>query len=229
MTLEIEIGELRTGTYGFTIAGGRGRWLNRRLGVVDGEAFVLPWCLDPDGRFGTDRFGRTLALSPFLGVIGMPPAAPGHHPTSPPRRTGGNIDCKELVTGSRLFLPIEVPGALLSVGDGHALQADGEVSGTAIECPMDKAQLTIRLHPDLHLATPRAETPVGTLTFGFDEDLDEAMAVALEGMLDLMGERHGLDRRHALALASLVVDMRITQVVNGVRGVHAVLPYGALA
>ena len=85
-----------------------------------------------------------------------------------------------------------------------------------------------QLHPDLKIARPRAETPLGTLTFGFDEDLDEAMAQAVDGMLDVLHERHGLERREALALASLVVDLRITQVVNGVRGVHAVLPDGAL-
>jgi acetamidase/formamidase len=94
------------------------------------------------------------------------------------------------------------------------------------------AELTFRLHPDLKIARPRAETPhpagTRTLTFGFDEDLDEAMAQAVDGMLDVLHERHGLERREALALASLVVDLRITQVVNGVRGVHAVLPEGVL-
>ena len=112
--------------------------------------------------------------------------------------------------------------------DGHALQADGEACSTAIECPMERAELTFQLRDDLRLTTPRAETPAGWLTFGFDEDLDEAMLIALEAMLELMGERYGLARAEALALASLVVDLRITQVVNGVRGVHAVLPHDAL-
>jgi acetamidase/formamidase len=228
MTLEVEIGELRTGAWGFTVAGGWDSPLNRRLGLAGGEEFVLRWELDPEAETGRDQFGHQVRLQPFLGVIGLPPASPGIHPTRPPRRTGGNIDCKELVTGSRLFLPIAVPGGLVSVGDGHALQADGEVSGLAIECPMDRAELTFRLHPDLNLTTPRAETPVGTLTFGFDEDLDEAMAIALEAMLDVMAERHGLERREALALASLLVDLRITQVVNGVRGVHAIPANGVL-
>jgi acetamidase/formamidase len=228
MTIEVEIGELRPGGWGWTVAGGWDSPLNRRLGVVEGEETVLVWELEPDAGVGRDQFGHELALRPFLGVIGLPPAEPGRHPTAPPRRTGGNIDCKELVTGSRLFLPVEVAGGLLSAGDGHALQADGEASGTAIECPMDLAELTVHLHPDLRLTTPRAETPAGTLTFGFDADLDEAMAIALDAMLQVMGERHGLARREALALASLVVELRITQVVNGVRGVHAVLPRGAL-
>jgi acetamidase/formamidase len=232
MTLEVEIGALRTGAWGWTFAAGWETPLNRRLGVADGEMALLRWGLDPDRGVGRDQHGREVRLRPFLGVIGMPPAEPGRHPTSPPRRTGGNIDCKELVAGSRLFLPIEVAGGLVSVGDGHALQGDGEVSGMAIECPMEVAELTFRLHPGLAIARPRAETPhpegPRTLTFGFDEDLDEAMAQALEGMLDLLEERHGLERREALALASVVVDLRITQVVNGVRGVHAVLPSGVL-
>jgi acetamidase/formamidase len=229
MTLVVRIGELRPGTWGWTAAGGWDTPVNRRLGLgAEAGRFALRWELDPDRLIGRDQFGHQVALSPFLGVIGMPPAAPGRHPTPPPRPTGGNIDCKELVSGSTLYLPIAVPGGLVSVGDGHGLQGDGEVSGLAIECPMDLAELTFDLRDDLPLTTPRAETPAGWLTFGFDKSLDEAMLIALEAMLDLMKEQHGLPRRDALALASLLVDLRITQVVNGVRGVHAVLPHGAV-
>jgi len=227
MTLEIEIGELRTGPYGWTVAGGWDSPLNRRLGLEAVKETVLSWSLDPDAGTGVDQHGHRVPLRPFLGVIGMPPAEPGIHATAPPRATGGNIDCKELITGSRLFLPIAVAGGFISVGDGHGLQGDGESSGTAIECPMERADLTFHLHPDLTIATPRAETPEGWLTFGFDEDLDEAMAIALGAMLDLIGEQYELGRREALALASLLVDLRITQVVNGVRGVHAVLSHSA--
>ena len=91
------------------------------------------------------------ALAPFLGVMGMPPDEPGVHSTGPPRRCGGNIDCKELVAGTTLYLPISVDGALFSAGDGHAAQGDGEVSGTAIECPVERAELTLELS-DLELA-----------------------------------------------------------------------------
>ena len=146
----------------------------------------------------------------------------------PPRPTGGNIDCKELVAGSTLFLPIAVAGGLFSLGDGHAVQGDGEVAGPALECPMDEVRVTLALRPDLRLSMPRAHTPGGWITFGFDEDLNRATYAALNDMLDLMQELHDLDRREAVALASLVVDLRVTQVVNGVRGVHAVLPPGAL-
>jgi acetamidase/formamidase len=150
------------------------------------------------------------------------------HSTIPPRVTGGNIDCKELGVGSTLYLPIAVEGGLFSTGDGHAVQGDGEVSITAIECPMDRVDLTFELVDDMPLTTPVANTPAGWITLGFHEDLDEALVIALEAMLTLMKRLHGLERLDALALASLTVDCRITQVVNGVRGVHAVLPHGAI-
>jgi len=108
------------------------------------------------------------------------------------------------------------------------VQGDGEVAGPALECPMERVALTFRLHEVAPLAGPRAETPAGRVTFGFHEDLNEAMATALDEMLRWMEERDGVTRKEALALASLVVDLRVTQVVNGVRGVHAILPDGAL-
>jgi acetamidase/formamidase len=146
----------------------------------------------------------------------------------PPRPTGGNIDCRELTAGSSLFLPIAVPGGLFSAGDGHAAQGDGEVAETAIECPVERADLTFLLHPALPIATPRARTAEGWLTLGFADDLDEAMFRALEAMLDLIGERYGMGRAEALAMASVAVDLRVTQVVNGTKGVHAFLRHGAI-
>jgi acetamidase/formamidase len=227
MTLEVRIDELRPGAWGRTGSGGAHSELNRRLGLGDREE-QLRWTLDPELRIGRDQHGHTVALRPFMGVMGIPPDEPGQHSTIPPRATGGNIDCKELVSGSSLFLPIAVPGALFSVGDGHAAQGDGEVCGQAIECPMEHVELTFRLDPDLELRTPRALTPSGWLTFGFHRDLNEAMTLALDAMLDLMGDLHGVDRYRGMALASIAVDLRVTQVVNEVWGVHAVLPHGAI-
>ncbi len=230
-TLQIDIGTLRPGAWGWTFAGGaEGPYAEqyRKLGLEDRRT-LLAWTLDAERMTGQDQLGHTVALRPFMGVMGMPPAQPGPHSTRPPRTCGGNIDCKELVAGTTLYLPVEVAGALFSAGDGHAAQGDGEVSGMAIECPMDVADLTLTLREDMRLITPRAETPDGWLTFGFREDLHEAGTVALSAMLDLMGERLGLDRSEALALASVVVDLRITQIVNGVRGVHAFLPNDAVA
>jgi acetamidase/formamidase len=224
MTLEVRIHDVRPGRWGWSSAGGFPSDVNQRLGLAEPPEHVLRWAIDPDSALARDAQGLTLRLRPFLGVIGMPPAEPGTHSTIPPRICGGNLDCKELVAGSHLFLPIAVDGALLSVGDGHGVQGDGEVAGPALECPMERVELEIHLHASRAIALPRARTPAGWITLGFDADLDEAMFAALDGMLDVMVELLGIDRKRALALASLVVDLRVSQIVNGVRGVHALLP-----
>jgi acetamidase/formamidase len=229
MTLSIHIDDLQVGSYGWTGAGGWSTPLNDRLKVTELPEFSLQWKLDGEAMTALDQYGNTVSLRPFMGVMGMPLDVPGKQPTPPPRITGGNMDCKELVAGTTLYLPIAVEGGLFSTGDGHAAQGDGEVSVMAIEAPMERCELTFDLLPDLHLTTPRANTPSGWITLAFHEDLDEAIGIALEAMLDLMGELYGYERQMALALASVVVDVRITQLVNaGVRGVHAFLPHGAI-
>jgi acetamidase/formamidase len=225
-TLQVAIDRVDIGSRGLTLGGGFSTPLNDRLGVAEGDGVELDWELD--GGVGRDQHGREVALAPFLGVIGMPPDEPGIHATAPPRRCGGNIDCKELVAGTTLYLPIAVDGALVSMGDGHAAQGDGEVSQLAIEAPVRDARLTLTVRDDLELEWPIAWTPAAWIAFGFDEDLDEAAALALDGMLRLMGREHGLERRDALALASVVVDLRVTQLVNGTCGVHAMLAHEAL-
>jgi len=227
-TLAVRIDEVRVGPFGATVAGGWSTPLNDRLGMSDGETLVLHWSLDAEAGIGRDAKGREVELRPFPGVLGMPPPEPGTHPTAPPRRWGGNIDCIELVAGTTLFLPIPVDGALFSAGDGHARQGDGEVSQTAIECPLDRLELTLSVEDRPDLNTPIAWTPDAWLTFGFDEDLDEAAAAATDVMLELMRRELDLERADALALASVVVDLRVTQLVNGVRGVHAVLRHDAI-
>ncbi|MBI4639595.1 MAG: acetamidase/formamidase family protein [Candidatus Tectomicrobia bacterium] len=227
IALEVQINEVRPGPWGWTQGGGWVSEVNRRLGVAE-QGILLTWTLDTNAMVGRNQYDHTITLRPFMGVMGMPPDEAGMHSTAPPRTCGGNIDCKELVAGSTLYLPIAVPEALFSVGDGHAAQADGEASSTGIECPMERVDLTFRLRDDLRLTTPRAKTPAGWITFGFHKDLNEATILALDAMLNLMGELYHLPRPEALAMASLVVDLRITQIVNGVCGVHAVLPYGAM-
>ena len=227
-TLVVGIDEVRVGSGGVTQAGGWSTPLNDRLAVSGGETLTLLWSLDADTGIGRSDTGREVTLHPFLGVIGMPPDEPGVHSTAPPRPCGGNIDCNQLVAGTRLYLPIPVDGALLSAGDGHAAQGDGEVSQLAIEAAIERARLTLTVRDDLTLDNPIAWTPDAWLTFGFDEDLDEAAAQATDGMLALMGREHGLERREALAFASVVVDLRVTQMVNGVQGVHARLAHDAL-
>ena len=226
-TLVVRIDLVRVGAYGFTIGGGLKTPLNERLGLAEGEGHLLVYELDADAATGRAA-GREVDLRPFLGVMGMPPDEPGRHPTAPPRISGGNIDCKELVVGTTLFLPIPVDGALFSAGDCHARQGDGEVSQLAIECPAERVELTLEIRDGPKLAAPVAWTQEAWIAFGFDEDLDEAAALAVENMLDLIGREHGLGRREALALAGVVVDLRVTQLVNGVRGVHAVLSHDAI-
>lgn len=223
MTLAIEIDGLTPGSWGWNVAGGRENGINERLGFGTEQELYVPWTVDPDSGTATNTFGHTVRIAPFFGVLGMPDDTGDLLPTAPPRPTGGNIDCKELVSGTTLYLPIAVEGGLLSVGDGHAAQGDGEISGTAIECPMASSRLTLSLRDDLSLNTPIARTADAWITFGFDESLDEAMLIAMDAMLDLMGREHGVNRHQAMALASVVVDLRVTQAVNGVRGIHAVL------
>jgi acetamidase/formamidase len=188
---------------------------------ANGEGFV--WRLEGEWWHLGDHRVRS---APFLGVIGMPPTEPGEHPTGPPRKWGGNIDCKLLVAGATLYLPIPVDGAWVMAGDGHGAQGDGEVSGTAIECPLDRAQLTFELS-DVELRSPIARCGDAWVAFGFDEDLDAAAEQAMATMLDLMERELELDRNHALALASVGVDLAVTQIVNGTKGVHAILRDGA--
>ena len=181
----------------------------------------------PDAEFLP---GIRIPVSPFCGEVGVAPAM-GPRSTIPPDLHGGNMDTRHLTAGARLFLPVFARGALLSMGDGHAAQGDGEVSGTAIECPVERADLTLDLLPDLFgrpLTTPVADTPAGWVAMGLGDDLDEAAADALDAMLGLLGALRGIGRSEAAALASVVVGLRITQVANRVFGVHALLPHGAV-
>lgn len=226
MTLEIGIGEIIPGDWGWTWSWPRGERA-RELGVDEEAGHVMMWDIDARKMLARDSAGRACKLRPFMGVMGVAPPEAGVHATTPPRIWGGNMDCKELVAGTTLYLPIGVEGALFSVGDGHGLQGDGEVCGTAIECPMERVDLTFKLI-DSRLKAPRAKTADAWITFGFDADLNRASIMALGGMLDLLQEQYKVPRQEALALASLGVDLRITQIVNQVQGVHAVLRFDAL-
>jgi acetamidase/formamidase len=203
-TLAVRVDDVQAGSWGIT-HGGEGHAVRWELSNGVGRAL-----------------GRELDLAPFLGVLGMPPPEPGAHSTIPPRRWGGNIDCKELVAGTTLYLPIPVEGALFSAGDGHAAQGDGEVSGTAIETP-STAQLALEVRDDLRLEWPIARIDGAWLTFGFDEHLGRAARIAVDGMVELMGRELGVTGGDALVLASVGVDLHVTQVVNGTLGIHAVL------
>lgn len=223
--LEVRVDAIQPSAWGWTSSGpfGAGRW----LGLTE-EAFV-GWALDVERGVAEDTngLGLRVPMRPFLGILGNAPDEPGMRSTIPPRRTGGNLDCRELVAGSALRLPVAVEDALFFFGDGHAAQGDGEVAGPAIEAAFDQVDLTFTVIKGRSLEWPQALTPAGFITFGFGESLDEAMRPALAGMIAHIQETYGLSKNHAVALATATVSLRVTQIVNGTVGVHALLPKDA--
>jgi acetamidase/formamidase len=180
--------------------------------------------LDKDRNVAIAGPGIEIPLHPFFGTMGVAPAtAVGRITDSPPGYYAGNLDNKDLVAGTTLYIPVQCKGALFSVGDGHAGQGDGEVDGTAIEAALSgKFQLTVR--KDMKLSWPRAESPDFIMTMGFDRDLDTAAEMAVREMVAyLVAERH-MSRDDAYMLTSMAVDLRVTQIVDGVKGMHALLP-----
>jgi acetamidase/formamidase len=164
-------------------------------------------------------------LAPFMGVMATcPPDSEGpNRRSTAPGTFGGNLDCKELVAGVTLYLPVYQKGALFYTGDSHAAQGDGEISGTAIETA-DTCTVQFILHKGMKLTMPRAETPTHYIAFGLDPDLNKAMKQAIDQSLSFIQEKTGLDLLQAYALASISVDYRITQVVDRVLGIHAMIP-----
>jgi acetamidase/formamidase len=226
--LAIELLSLTPDPWGWTVAGALESPITERLGVTDQPSWLL-WDLDTAAGTGRCNGGFTRALAPFLGVIGVAPELTGEHSTVPPRAVGGgNIDCKDLVAGSTLYLPVAVADAILSLGDGHAAQGDGEVGGTAIECPMTTTLTVDVVREQRPIESIHAETPAGRITFGFHADLNIATGDALDAMVRWMQAILDVDKSTALALASTSVDLRVTQVANQTWGVHALLPTGVL-
>ncbi|MDR3511811.1 MAG: acetamidase/formamidase family protein [Caulobacteraceae bacterium] len=188
-----------------------------------------------DRQRGTCKpaWGPELKLSPFFGTIGVaPPAVYGRISSREPREHGGNIDNRELVAGSTLFLPVWVAGANFSAGDGHGLQGDGEVCVNALEmCLTGDFTLIVHKGGGLDapaLRWPRAETASHYVTMGLNADLDLALEQALREMIAFIVSRSDLTREQAYQFCSLAVDFRITQSVNGEKGVHGLLPRGLL-
>ncbi len=180
--------------------------------------------IDRQRGVATVPFGAEIELAPFFGVMGVaPPPIYGAVTSVVPREFGGNMDLKELVAGTTLYLPVWSEGALFSAGDGHGVQGDGEVCVTALETALS-GTFRLRLDKRKAIDLPRAETPTHLITMGFHEDLDDAAKIALRQMIRLLGERMGLGREDAYMFCSLAVDMRITQLVDGNKGVHAMLP-----
>jgi acetamidase/formamidase len=170
--------------------------------------------------------GKTeVPLAPFNGVMGTcPPDSDGPNVRSgPPGKFGGNLDCKELTAGATLYLPVFQKGALFYTGDCHAAQGDGEITVNAIETA-NTAVFQFILHKGKTLTAPRAENATHYITFGLDPDLDKAMRMAMIETVDFLKEKRSYDFFEAYALASIGVDFRVTQVVDGTLGIHAMIP-----
>ena len=179
--------------------------------------------LDRKRMTGAMPWGLELKLSPFFGVMGVaPPPAWGKITSVVPRAHGGNLDNKELGAGAILYLPVFVDGGLFSCGDGHGVQGDGEVNVTAIETSL-QGTFTFIVRNDLAYHYPRAETPTHYITMGMDPDLDRCAEVALRDMIALLGEQANLSREEAYMLCSLAADLRVTQIVNGSKGIHVMI------
>jgi len=176
---------------------------------------------------GSDRVefapGVLLKLAPFFGTVGVaPPPLVGRISSRPPGWHGGNVDNKDLVTGSTLYLPVHNPGALLSIGDGHGMQGDGEVTGTALETSL-RGTFEVRVRKGQRLRWPRAETPSQYITMGLHEDLNEATRLATREMVEFLVAEKGLARDEAYVLCALAADLHITQAVDQTKGVHATI------
>jgi len=222
-SLEVRIGQIDFlhpyGVIGFLPGGGT-------LPAEFPYAYLKLVRFDPGGRTATFAPGVRVPLTPFFGSIGVaPPVLSGRVSSGPPGPHVGNLDIKEVGAGSIVYLPVHVPGALLSIGDGHAAQGDGEVSGTAIETSLSTTiQVTVRKQKPLRYA--RIETPTHMITIGLDEDLDEAARIATREMIDYLVSEKGLSREDAYVLCSAAVDLRVSQTVDVTKGVHAMLEKG---
>ena len=168
-------------------------------------------------------WGPTVPLRPFFGILAVAPRPEyGTISSVEPREFGGNIDNKELVPGSSLFLPVFVPGANFSCGDGHAVQGDGEVCLTALETCLD-GTFDLVLHKGRRLAFPRAVTPTHYIAMGMDPDLDDAAKQALRDMIRWLVEMKGWKPDEAYVFCSLACDLHVTQLVDGNKGIHAMV------
>ncbi len=182
---------------------------------------IIP--LDREKLIGHFALGIEIPLKPFFGSMGIAPAASeGRVNSAPPGKHAGNLDNKELVAGTTLFIPVQAPGALFEVGDGHAGMGNGEVDITALETSLTGVfQFIVR--KDMHLNWPRGETPTHYITMGLDPDLTEATKIAVHETLDFLVNEKKMSREDAYMLASVAVDFDITQLVDGTKGVHGMI------
>ena len=180
--------------------------------------------LDEQRMIGRFAEGIEIPLKPFFGSMGVaPPPSAGRISSGPPGVHAGNLDNKELVAGTTLFIPVHVKGALFSVGDGHAAQGNGEVDITALETSLH-GTLQFVVRKDMPLKWPRAETPTHYIVMGLDTDLTKATKIAVREAIDFLRKEKNLSPDDAYMLSSVAVDFNITQLVDGVKGVHGMIP-----
>ncbi len=192
------------------------------------EPQLLHFAIDRETRVITTPWGQNIPARPFFGVIATAPLPEDGRLTSVvPGYFGGNMDNKQLAAGSTLYLPVSVEGGLLSVGDGHAAQGDGEVCLTAVETGLT-GRLRVDVIKNISAVGPYAETPTHLITMAFNEDLDEAVRQALRSAIRMVLDRTNLTLQRAYALCSIAADVRITQLVNVKKGVHVMIPKFAL-
>jgi acetamidase/formamidase len=185
------------------------------------ESRVIP--LDREAMSAQLAWGPKIPLQPFFGILGTAPRPEyGRISSVEPREFGGNVDCKEYVAGTSVFLPVFVPGANFSAGDGHAVQGDGEVCLTALETCL-KGTFELVVHKNTKLAMPRAITPTHYITLGLDVDLDDAAKQALRDMIAWLVAMQGWKPSEAYVFCSLACDLHVTQLVDGNKGVHAMV------
>ncbi|KAF8522385.1 hypothetical protein JB92DRAFT_3110736 [Gautieria morchelliformis] len=223
-TLQVEVLAIETADWGWT-------------GLIPGFGLLADEYPDPALKlwkikreegiawFDADEKAIKIPIKPFAGEMGVAPGENGAFSTIPPYNNGGNIDTKHLTVGSTLFLPVQVPGALFSIGDGHAAQGDGEVCGTAIETPINvSVRLTVLKNkpyvqtPHFHTApAPSVSSPAGEqyyTTTGIGPDMREATRAAVRSMIEYLGAKHGLGRVEAYMLCSVAADLRLHEVVD---------------
>ncbi|WP_169797252.1 acetamidase/formamidase family protein [Janibacter anophelis] len=220
-TLVVDVLELTPGDHGFNlvVAQPRGRGvLQERFP----EGAIRHFSLDRESMTTTLAGKVTIPLRPFLGIMGVAPLEGGPRSTVEPGAFGGNMDLSELVVGARLRLPVFREGAGFYCGDAHAVQGDGEVNQTAIETRMDHVRLRFSLEKGATLRTPRVETAEHLVTTGFGAVLEKAAHDAIDDLVDWLAD-HGFAQDEAYTLCSIAADVRVTQMVNGVVGVHAVI------
>src|SRR5471030_2236368 len=193
-------------------------------GVLTPDDFAKPAIkiIPLDAERGVARFANNIEipLHPFFGSMGVaPPESAGRISSAPPGIHAGNLDNKDLVVGTKLFIPVHAPGALLEIGDGHAGQGNGEVDITALETSL-RGRFKVTVRKDIHLAWPRGETPTHWITMGMDKDLVQETKIAVRQAIDFLMTVQGLSHDDAYMLTSVACDVDVTELVDGNVGVH---------